>query len=272
MSKTPRYLPFLIMMSILLPAAMARPGYQGGYKVGKQDVIRIEVPGDAEFTTELTVSEKGTVSYSVVGELKVEGLTVTEIAELVRKELVTRSILTHPAVTVVVKTYRSQPVTVLGEVRTPGKYYLQGPDRLIDILAAAGGLTAEAGDITINRAKPDGPQITSVKASALLSDTTPLESGDVILVRVRQISQVFVSGEVISAKPLTFVEGLTVSQAILMAGGLNRFGSKSKITIRRTSEGKEKVIKINLADIEKGKAKDFPLMPNDQIIVGRRIF
>jgi polysaccharide export outer membrane protein len=259
-------------MSGLIAAAAPPPGYQGSYRVGSQDVIRIEVPGETEFTTEVTVSEKGTISYSVLGELAVEGLTVSDIAELVRKELVARKLLTQPTVTVVVKTYRSQSVTVLGEVRSPGKYYLQGPDRLIDVIAAAGGLTTDAGDITINRTRPDGPKIITVKTATLLSDTTPLESGDVVLVRIRQISQVFVSGEVITSKPLVYNEGLTVSQAILMAGGLNRFGSKSKITIRRTSEGKEKVIRVNLADIEKGKAKDFPLLPNDQIIVGRRIF
>ncbi|HYK91718.1 MAG TPA: polysaccharide biosynthesis/export family protein, partial [Acidobacteriota bacterium] len=103
------------------------------------------------FTGEATVSDKGTISYNILGELQVEGLTASEIAELIRKELINRKLLTQPTVTVVVKTYRSQSTTVLGEVRTPGKYYLQGPDRLIDVIAAAGGLTSVAGDITIHR-------------------------------------------------------------------------------------------------------------------------
>jgi protein involved in polysaccharide export with SLBB domain len=68
------------------------------------------------------------------------------------------------------------------------------------------------------------------------------------------------------------MEGMTFSQAILMVGGLNRFGSKSKITLKRVSEGKETITQVNLGDIEKGKAKDIPLRPNDTIIVGRRVF
>ncbi|HYK88647.1 MAG TPA: SLBB domain-containing protein, partial [Acidobacteriota bacterium] len=129
-----------------------------------------------------------------------------------------------------------------------------------------------AGDITIHRTTPKGPEIITVDATKLLSDTTPLQSGDVILVRPKEISQVFVSGEVVAGKPLTHTSGLTVSEAILMAGGLTRFGSKSKITIRRSTDGKEELIRVNLADIEKGKTKDVPLMPNDHVIVGRRIF
>lgn len=262
----------LIVAAGLLTGISNADPFQGSYKVGRLDVIRIEVPGDSEFTAEATVSDKGTISYSFLGELKVEGLTVSEIAEMIQKELISKKLLTQPTVTVVVKTYRSQSVTVLGEVRTPGKYYLQGLDKLLDVIAEAGGITLNAGDVAINRTTPKGPEIITVKASTLLSDTTPLVSGDVILVRTKEISQVFVSGEVVAGKPLVYVEGLTVSQAILMAGGLNRFGSKKAITIRRKVDGKGEILKVNLSDIEKGKAKDNPLIPNDQVYVGRRIF
>ena len=246
--------------------------FQGSYRVGKLDVIRIEVSGDPEFTTEATVSDKGTVSYGMVGEIPIEGLTVSEIADRIKKELVARQLLTQPTVTVVVKEYRSQSVTILGEVRTPGRYYLRGPDKLVDLIATAGGVSANAGDITINRTTPAGADIITVKPSELLSDSTALRSGDVILVRLREVSQVFVSGEVVAGKPLTYVEGMTLSQAILMAGGLNRFGSKKGITIRRPRGEKEEVIKANLSDIERGKVKDVLLLPNDHIYVGRRIF
>jgi polysaccharide export outer membrane protein len=262
----------LIVTVGLPPGGFNAVALQGSYKVGRMDVIKVEVAGDPEFTAEATVSDKGTISYGILGELRVENLTVSEITELIQKELVRRKLLTQPTVTVVVKTYRSQSVTILGEVRTPGKYYLQGPEKLVDVIAGAGGITPNAGDIIINRTRPMEPEIITIKSSALLSDTTPLESGDVILVRTREISQVFVSGEVMAGKPMTYVEGLTVSQAILMAGGLNRFGSKKAITIRRREDGKEAIVKVNLSDIEKGKAKDIPLMPNDQIFVGRRIF
>jgi polysaccharide export outer membrane protein len=261
-----------LVIIALLASVPPCSGLQGSYRIGSQDVIKIEVAGDPQFSGEALISDGGTIAYSVLGEIKVVDLTVTEIAELIRKQLMDRKLLIQPSVTVSVKEYRGHSVTVLGEVKVPGKYYLKGAEILLDVIASAGGISPNAGDVTINRSGPGGPQIITVSGERLLSDSTPLISGDVIFVKVREIYRVYVSGEVVSGKPMLFENGLTVSQAVLMAGGLNRFGSKSKITIRRIVKGKEQIIKVNLADIEKGKAKDIALMPNDQIIVGRRIF
>lgn len=247
-------------------------GLQGSYKIGSQDVIKIEVAGDPEFSSEVSVSDRGTIAYGTLGELNVMDLTATEIAELIRKELVDRKLLINPNVTVSIKEYKSHSVTALGEVKVPGRYYLKGAEKLLDVIASAGGISPNAGDVIINRSGPGGPQVITVSGDQLLNDSTPLISGDVIFVKTKEVNRVFVSGEVASGKPMVFEDGLTVSQAVLMAGGLSRFGSKSKITIRRVVKGKERIIRVNLADIEKGKAEDVPLMPNDQVIVGRRIF
>ncbi len=157
-------------------------------------------------------------------------------------------------------------------MKSTGKYYLKGTEKLFDKIVEAGGLTANAGEIVITRLTAGGTQTISVRAKDLIGDGTILKAGDVILVQGKEMSQVYVSGEVISGRALNYIEGMTVSQAILMVGGLNRFGSKSKITVKRTVDGKETLVKVNLADIEKGKAKDTPLLPNDSIIVGRRVF
>ncbi len=243
------------------------------YRVGKQDVLRIEVAGDQDFTREAaTVSESGTINYPVLGDLKIEGLSLIEIGEMIRNLLIERKLLTQPAVSVSVKEYRSQSVTVLGEVRSTGKYYLKGREKLFDKIVEAGGLTPNAGEIVISRTTTDGTQNIVVRARDLIGDATVLKAGDVILVRTREVTQVYVSGEVVSGRALNYVEGMTVSQAVLMAGGLNRFGSKSKVTIKRVVGGNEKLTKVNLAEIEKGKMRDFPLLPNDTIIVGRRVF
>ncbi len=243
------------------------------YKLGKQDVLKIEVAGDAEFSRDsATVSETGTVSFPVLGELKVEGLTLSEVAELIRKSLVERQLLTQPVVSVTVKEYRSQSITILGEVKAPGKYYLKGAEKLLDKIVDAGGLSPTAGDTVISRLTPEGTQNITIKNKDLVRDPTILRAGDVVVVQARETAQVYVSGEVVTGRALTFAEGMTLSQAILMVGGLNRFGSKSKITLKRITDGKETVTKVNLADIEKGKAKDIPLRPNDTVFVGRRMF
>ena len=259
-------------MVILICACLEASGFQAGYKVGRMDVIRIEVAGDPDFSRDAVVSEMGTISYGIVGEIKVEGLTAGEISEVVRKALIDRRILVRPSVFVSIKEYRSQSATVLGEVKNPGRYYLKGSEKLLDVIAEAGGANPTAGEISISRTAAGAHRILTVKAGDLLRDSTPIESGDVIFIKPKPVSQVFVSGDVAAGKPLTYTEGMTVSQAIIMAGGLSRFGSKSKITIRRTENDKEILIKVNLSEIEKGKAKDVPLLPNDHVFVGRRIF
>ncbi len=266
-------LPHFFLIAVIVARIALAISFQEEYRVGKLDVLRIEVPGEADLSREMVaISEKGTITYGLLGELKVEGLTTSRIAEVIKNSLIEQKILRNPTVIVSVREFRSQWVTILGEVKSPGRYYMKGSETLLDKVAEAGGLTAAAGDITITRTGPEGSNVITVKASALLSDRTPVAANDVIFVKAREEGRVFVSGEVMTAKPLVYMDGMTVYQAILMAGGLNRFGSKGKVSIKRTAGGKEEIIKINLADIEKGKTKDIPLMPNDVILVGRRVF
>jgi polysaccharide export outer membrane protein len=271
MLKPVYYAAFILGVSF----AFARfgPAPQETYKVGKLDVLKVEVVGDSDFTREAAVvSETGSISFPVLGEVKVEGLTPGEIADLIRNSLIERKLLTQPVVSVTIKEYKSQSITILGEVKGTGRYYLKGAERLFDKMVEAGGLSSTAGDIVITRMTPEGTQNIVVKSKELIRDTTILRSGDVIVVQARETSQVFVSGEVVSGRAISYVEGMTLSQAILMVGGLNRFGSKSKISLKRITDGKETITQLNLANIEKGKAKDISLQPNDTIIVGRRIF
>ncbi len=267
------YLRFILLTGVVCVFAGMLSAVQEPYKVGRQDILRIEVAGDKDFSLDAaTVSETGTITYPVLGDLKVEGLTLAAIGDLIRTNLIERNLLVQPAVSVTVREYKSQSITILGEVKSTGKFYLKGTERLFDKIVESGGLTANAGEIVITRMTPEGTKTISVKAKDLIGDATLLKAGDVILVQAREVSQVYVSGEVISGRALNFIEGMTVSQAILMVGGLNRFGSKSKITIKRVVDGKETLTKVNLAAIEKGKAKDPPLQPNDTIVVGRRVF
>jgi polysaccharide biosynthesis/export protein len=255
-----------------LCAALVGFAYPSEYRIGKQDVIRIDVTGEPELSQELTISEKGTISYALFGEVAVERLTASELADKIRNLLVERKILTQPNVSVSVKEYRSQAVTILGEVRTPGKFFLKGEEVLLDVIVQAGGLTPGAGEVVISQTVAERHQMITVNSADLMKDRTPVASGDVIFVRNKPVEQVFVSGDVVTGKSLAFTDGMTVSQAIIMAGGLTRFGSKSKISIRRTEKGKDVMLKVNLSDIEKGKAKDVRLMPNDHVFVGRRLF
>ncbi len=272
MSKT---IAIFLIATLLTPCFAVVPDVDGPYKVGKRDLLAIMVPGNPEFSLEAAVSERGTVNYPILGEIPVEGLTVSQISEKIRASLIERKLLLQPTVSVDVKEYRSQSVTILGEIKDPGKLPLKGSEKLLDVIAEAGGLAPTAGEIHISRATSEGSQNIVVKTSELLIDTArnnpPVIAGDVIYVRPKETAQIFVSGEVVNEKSMPYIDGMTVYQAIIMSGGITRFGGKNKVKIKRTANGKEEIIPVNLSDIEKGKEKDIALLPNDQVIVGRRI-
>jgi polysaccharide biosynthesis/export protein len=107
-------------------------GFQAEYRVGKLDVLSIEVAGESDFKKEAIVSDMGTIRYGALGELKVDGLGVSEISELIRADLQNRKLFTNPNVSVLVKEYKSQSITILGEVAKMGRYFLKGPEKLLD--------------------------------------------------------------------------------------------------------------------------------------------
>ncbi len=144
---------FLALCS-LLPSQGPRSnpiGVGGEYRVGPGDVLDIRVFEVEELSKPAVVSPRGTVSLPLIGEVSVEHMTTLEI-EARLKQLYEINLLQDPQINVSVQEFRSQPVSVLGAVERPGVYQLQGRRRLVEVLAMAGGLTSEVGDvITISR-------------------------------------------------------------------------------------------------------------------------
>lgn len=86
-----------------------------------------------------TVNSDGYIDFPVLGKIKVEGLTREEIAKLIKDELISKNLVKDPIVTV---DYMNLFVSVLGEVKTPGKYYLDKDCMtLVDVISLAGDLT-----------------------------------------------------------------------------------------------------------------------------------
>src|SRR5467141_1946361 len=113
------------------------------YRVGVGDKIEISVFGHDDMTRLGEVRSDGTINFPLLGDVKVAGRTVTQIDSDVTRAL-SQEYLVAPEVNVDVKEYKSQWVTLMGEVRTPGRYVLRRNMRLIDLLAEAGGPTKEA--------------------------------------------------------------------------------------------------------------------------------
>jgi len=258
----------------------AAAGVSADYRVGPGDVLDVAVLGNADLTRTATVQPTGSITFPLLNEVPVAGLTVSEIQRRLTALLI-KDFLVDPHVEVKVKEFQSQFVIVLGEVNTPGRKVLRGGSRLVDVLVEAGGFTPRAsGEIVITRNEGSfegGSKSLRMRLGGTFSaqDYVGLElalrNGDVITAPARQY--VTVEGEVQRPGRYAIEGDLTVTGAISTAGGLTRFGS-SDVKLRRIEAGTGRVTitKVDLKDVRKGKYPDPPVAPNDVITVSRRLF
>ncbi|HET7745667.1 MAG TPA: polysaccharide biosynthesis/export family protein [Vicinamibacteria bacterium] len=282
----------LLVLQAAPPSPAPAPAPQGAasssapadpdYRVGPGDVLEVTVVGLPELSRVATVQPDGTLNLPVAGAVPAAGKTTAQVRGELARLLAREYLRSDPLVEVVVREYKSQFVTVLGEVTTPGRRTLRGATRLIDVLIESGGFTRGAsGEIVIARVDgtfPEGARTRNIRiSSAGMSalDQQNLEMamrhGDV----VTALSKPFVTvlGEVVRPGKYAMEAEATVSQAVATAGGLTRFGS-TKVRLRRVdaATGRSETITVDLKDVRAGKDPDPRVANNDEITVSRRLF
>lgn len=229
---------------------------------------------------------KGEVNLPSVGRVRAAGLTVEQLEASITERL--RAILQQPTVTVSIEEFRSQPVSVLGAVGTPGVIQLQGRKTLFEVLSMAGGLKPDAGNsIVITRKRqqgtiplpgakidPGGFSVAEISAKSVMSGKNPqenilVEPNDVISVPKAEL--VYVIGAV--KKPGGFVlterETVSVLEVLSLAEGLDRMAAPKTAKILRPEAGapQRSEIAVNLKTILEGKDSDVQLKANDILFV-----
>ena len=249
------------------------------YRIGKDDLIEVSVFEAPELGGASRVTATGKVTLPLVGAVDVAGHTVREVEEAVERTLKEKYV-NDPHVTVFLREYASQPVSMIGAVRSPGIYQIKGEKSLLDMLAMAQGLDGEAGStIQIIRAKssgsgPDEPvERVSLNTQDLMENgktelNVPIYAGDTI--NVLRAGSVFVVGEV--NRPNEFVlrngRNVTLTQAIGLANGFTKDAKKAQCTvIRYHKDGSKEEIKADAAKILRGQANDVTMLPNDILFV-----
>jgi polysaccharide export outer membrane protein len=269
-------------LEVLLAAGQKRPvpAPTGGgtYILGVGDRLELTVFGQEDLKKSLEVMADGTVIFPLIGVLPVAGKTLATIRSEVEVRL--KDFLVDPQVSLDIKDYQSQPVNVVGEVEKPGTYYLKGPTTLMDIMAQAGWMTREAGSEIIVTRRDSGTsedegsrQITITKEELLRggSQFNPrLQTGDVITVGPEQYF--YIRGEVMKPGQYKLGDRPTLLKAVSIAEGLTPYAKKKGIQIIRTVKGSQTKLTFDLKSIEERKAEDVPILPNDVIIVDRRVF
>jgi polysaccharide export outer membrane protein len=252
-------------VSTASPAAPAGPLVQ----IGPGDTITVAVFGQPDMNGAINIADDGTVSVPLVGPVQVGQLSPQEASRRIEDALRKADVLVDPHVTITVTQARSQRVSVLGEVGTPGRYVIDSTSSPLDVLALAGGVK-ESGSETafVIRRQDDGttrrlPLNLRALARSGSSDELPtLRPGDVLLVPPAE--EYFVSGEVIAPSHFRHRAGLTVAEAIARAGGVNAKGSENRVEIRRRlPDGRIKTLHPSANDL---------VQPDDIVQVKERLF
>ena len=274
-------------------------------RIGPGDLIGVEVFDVPELSREARVSDSGFISLPLVGvPIQVNGLTTAETEEKISEILQVKGLVTHPQVIVSVKDEKSQPITVIGEVKNPQVIQAVRSMRLLEVLSAAGGIAEGAGNIVlITRAvsgqpmaksgfDPPGPtdqadlksvalpgepgmKTIRVKLGDLLDDpdperNIPLYGGDIVTVPRGGIF--YIVGAVIH--PGGFIlssdaDRMTTLKALALAQGPLPSAKMKQAMILRPNKatGKDDEIPVNLRKIMDHKIDDAKLLPNDVLFV-----
>jgi polysaccharide export outer membrane protein len=276
------------------PATTTAAGMPGrGYRIGAGDILKIAVYGHDDFNQTVVVQPDGNVVLPLVGAVPVAEATPRELEARIASRLA-KGLIRNAQVSVLVQEYRSKVVYVMGEVGRPGTYPVAGDLRLVEILARAGPLSPnagteivvvrpagpvdrpvlpnEVGGASANGANGHGGGVDGARGQVLRVDVTDIEAGrldnDLVLkpndtVFVPQAKRIFVTGEVRNPGAFPFSGGLTVRQAVTLAGGFTEDASTGKVKVVRPVNGQPQQIKVKL---------DEPLRPGDTVLVKAKLF
>jgi polysaccharide export outer membrane protein len=169
------------------PAAASAPAVDL-YRIGPEDLLDISVWNNDAVSRVVPVRPDGRISLPLIPDIQAAGLTTIELRDALRRSLT--AYITAPEVSVVVKEVHSFKVSVLGEVKLPGRYELKSHATILDAIAMAGGFNdfASRGRIVIMRQSGGTVRRYSFNYSDFIthdhsqSDTVVLQPNDIVIV------------------------------------------------------------------------------------------
>ncbi len=181
----------------------AKPG-SSAYKIGPQDLIEISVFKVAELSKSVQVSENGTINLPLLGEVRAAGQTARDLERQLTHDLGAKY-LQNPQVTVYIREYNSQRVTLEGGgIKKPGVYALKGKMTLLQLVATAAGLS-DISDSAVAVFRQRGEKREAVKFNVASirsgeSEDPELYAGDVVVAGTSATKEVF--NNVLKAVPI----------------------------------------------------------------------
>lgn len=259
-------LAFLLCAAVAVVQAQTTAPAQGQeYRLGAGDVVKITVYNNPDLTTEAEISQSGNISFPLIGEIALGGLTRGEAEKAVAGRLGSGGFVPDAHVNLLIAQYRSRQISVMGEVGKPGKYPINQPISITDAIAAAGGITPKGSTlVTVIKHGQDGTtsrhevDVKKLLATGDMRSNVSVDAGDIVNVPATAVFYIY--GEVRQPGAYPLASDMTVRQALSVGGGLTVRGTERGIKLeRRGPGGKSSSQRVQLS--EKLKPDDVVHVP-----------
>ena len=282
----------LLLMLCWSSGAVADDTGTSGYRLGAGDEITISIlaGGQEQVVKDMVVGDNGGVTVPFIGKIQAAGLTLNELEKQILPPLA-KDYFVNPQVHLRIKEYRSLQFFISGTVKNPGVFSLDFVPTIMDLIAKAGGVTEDRGNLAYvlrgvsdpvlsetdlektlaeTRTKPLTINLQQLLDEGDMSENIRLQSGDTIYIppgtKLDQASsKIYVQGRVKRPGMFDFQPGITALAACILAGGFDEFAAPNRAKIIRNSDGKRDIITINLKKVQTGDEPDIPLQPGDRI-------
>jgi polysaccharide export outer membrane protein len=222
----------LSMMMCLATGAV----FAADLPLGAGDVMKVSVYGSPDLTLETRVSEGGSISFPLIGQVAVAGLSTQAAEQKIAQALDAGGFLKKPQVNIIVTQVQSSTISVLGQVNRPGRYPVDGGDKISLIRKREGKTVREEIDL-----------VQMMRAGELAENYT-LVGGDVVF--VERAPKFYIYGEVQRPGAVRLERAMTVTQALSAGGGLSLRGTERGLVIKRKdAQGQLQTIKARADDL-----------------------
>lgn len=251
---SPLRIALLLFISVVLNTAAFAQEKPSDYRLGDGDNIRITVFQNPDLTLDTRVSETGTITFPLIGTVKIGGLTISGAADAIAKALQAGNFIQKPQVNIQLVRNLGNQVSVLGQVGRPGRFPLETfSTRLSEMLAIAGGISVGGADVAIVTGMRDGKpfrkevDIVGMFLENNLQEDLVVAGSDVIYVHRQPMFYIY--GEVQKPGSYRIERGMTIRQALVQGGGLTTRGTERNLRVfRKGPDGRISAVTIDMND------------------------
>lgn len=266
-----RFFTFLLALFALPMSSLA-----SDYVIGEGDVLDIFVWGVKELNVSARVRPDGKITIPGLGDVKATGLTPPALQTTLSNKL--RTLVKNPNVTITVKEITNSKVYIFGGGVKSGVVDLTRRTTLLQLLCMIGDFKSadlKRAYVLRNGQKIKENFLTLFKEGDTSQDIV-ITTGDSIYIPVQPQTDknIYVLGAVNAPKSIEYREGITVMEAVLEAGGFNKFAKQNDTTIMRWEDGKEVIIPVRAKALlkEGDLSQNIKLKASDYVIVKEGMF